>query len=178
MTEKHESSGLKKAMNKASDAMGGAAGKASAAMAVSADKFTENAAIGDLYEIAAARIALSRASSDGVRTAARRMIADHTTSTHHLQAALQMNGTRGVEPPPPGMDGRREAMIKHLEEASDEDFDATYLDQQVLVHEETVTLMQTYRDRGENAQLRSFAEGTAPVVERHLEHMKALRASH
>ena len=57
----------------------------------------------------------------------------------------------------------------------DDAFDKTYLDQQVLAHEEAVSLMQSYRYGGDNPQLRSVAAGTAPVVERHLRHMKMLR---
>jgi putative membrane protein len=162
---------------KVTDALGGVVGQMSASMAVTADRFVENAAIGDLYEITAAEIALRRSSSDDVRSIARDMIDDHMTSTHQLQAALETSEARGVAPPPPTLDGRRQTMIRHLEEASDEAFDTTYVDQQLLAHEETVTLMRAYRDGGDNPQLRSYAAGTAPVVERHLEHIKRLRAA-
>lgn len=49
------------------------------------------------------------------------------------------------------------------------------MDQQVLAHEETATLMRNYRDNGDNAQLRSFAAGTLPVVERHLKRAEKLK---
>src|SRR5690606_41325605 len=58
--------------------------------------------------------------------------------------------------------------------SADEDFDRTYLDQQVLAHEETTSLMRSYSEKGDNPQLRSVALATLPVVERHLEHMKGL----
>lgn len=168
---------IKNTMDKVTDTVGGTAGKMSAAMTTGADGFAENAAIGDMYEIAAARIALLRSTSEPVRQVARKMIADHTTSTHHLQAALEMNETKGVSPPPRQLDTRRKTMIDHLEQAPDDRFDTTYLDQQILAHEETVSLMKSYRDGGDNPQLRSVAAGAAPVVERHLEKVKALRAS-
>lgn len=168
---------LKQAMNRATDAIGGTAGKLGANMTSSADDFVESAAIGDLYEIEAGRIALGRTRRPEVQGVARKMIADHTTSTHNLQAALAMNETRGVAPPPRELDARRKSMIGHLEEAPDDAFDATYLDQQVLAHEETVTLMSTYAESGDNPQLRSVAMGTLPVVERHLVKVKELRAS-
>ncbi len=66
-------------------------------------------------------------------------------------------------------------MIQHLEEAPDDEFNSTYLDQQVLAHEETVSLMQSCRDNGDDAQLRSYAGEMAPVVESHLEAAKRLR---
>ena len=68
-------------------------------------------------------------------------------------------------------------MLEHLEAAPDDKFDETYLDQQVLAHKETVDLMTGYAASGDNWQLRSFAEGTAPVVQRHLAMMEQLRAA-
>lgn len=162
----------KNVVEKVKDAVGGVAGRVSAAMTSSANHFVENAAIGDLYEIKAAELALRRSSSPQVKSFAEKMISDHTTSTHQLGAALEMNETKGVSSPPTELDSRRKAMLKHLEDASDDGFDSTYLDQQVLAHEETVKLMTGYRDKGDNVQLRSFAAGTAPVVERHLHRVK------
>ena len=166
---------LKNTMNKTMDTVAGMAGQMSAAMTDGADGFVENAAIGDMYEIAAARLAWQRTRDDRVRTVATRMITDHTTSTHHLRAALEMNETRGVTPPPLQPDNRRITMLKHLEEAPDGSFDRTYIDQQILAHEETTKLMRSYAGGGDNAQLRSFALGTLPVVERHLHKVKELR---
>jgi putative membrane protein len=162
-------------VDRAMDAVGGAIGAASAATASSADAFVENAAIGDRYEIAAARIALARSRSAEVRRAAATLIVDHMANSHHLLAALEMNETRGVAAPPQGVDARREKMLKHLDEAPDDKFDTTYLSQQVLAHEETVTLMRKYGETGDNPQLRSLAVSGLPVVERHLEHMKMLK---
>lgn len=167
--------GVHDALAKIQDALGGMAGRIKASTVSSADRFVENAAIGDLYEIEAARLALRRSSSPEVRAIAEQMVNDHTTSTHHLQAAMEMNETKGIPSRPATLDTRRKKMLEHLHEAPEDGFDATYLDQQILAHQETLTLMTGFRDKGDNAQLRSYAAGTAPVVERHLRHMKTLR---
>ncbi|RXZ66308.1 DUF4142 domain-containing protein [Pelagerythrobacter rhizovicinus] len=174
--EKHE--GVRRTMDKAGDVVGGMVGRMTASTAGStrADEFVKSAAIGDLYEIAAARLALRRSRTDEVRAAATKMIADHTTSTHHLRSALRMNSTRGLPAPPLEMDERRKTMIDHLKAAPDDKFDKTYVDQQVLAHKETVDLMTGFREHGDSPQLRSLAAGTAPVVQRHLAHMERLRA--
>ena len=168
---------LKNTMDKMTDTLGGAAGQLSASMTKSADGFVESAAISDKYERTAAQIALARCRNEGVREAAKQMVLDHTTSTHQLMSALSMNETRGVATPPNQLDARRETMVKHLKDAPDDAFDTTYVDQQVLAHEEALTLMEGYRDSGDNPQLRSFAAGTAPVIARHLQKMKQLRAA-
>jgi len=166
----------KNTLDKITDAIGGTAGKVGASMTNEAGDFVQSAAIGDLYEITAGKLALKRSRDETVRSLARKMVDDHTASTHHMMAALEMNETRGVEPPPQELDARRQTMIDHLEQAPDDTFDRTYLDQQALAHEETVSLMRNYSMSGDNPQLRSLALGTLPVVERHLEHVTRLRA--
>lgn len=164
-------------LHKMTDTVGGTAGKLNASTISDADSFVEHAAIGDRYEIEAARIALRRSRHDGVQQIARKMIADHTTSTHHLNAALEMRETDGVSAPPGELDTRHRTMLDHLASAPDDSFDSTYLDQQALAHEETISLMRHYGHNGDNAQLRSLALGTLPVVERHLAKVKDARAA-
>ena len=179
MTERNEKHGtLHRAVDKATDAVGGMVGRASAnsAGSNSAAAFVENAAIGDMYEIAAGKVALKHAQSEQVKAAAAKMIEDHATSTHQLRSAMMMNETKGVPALPDSIDARRKTMLDHLQAAPADKFDETYLDQQILAHKETVDLMTGYRDNGDNAQLRSFAAGTAPVVQRHLKHMEHLRS--
>lgn len=167
---------LKHTLDKVTDVLGGTAGKMSASATTSAEGFVENATIGNLYELEAARIALQRTGSEEIRVFAQKMLLDHTTAKHQLGAALEMNETSGVTPPPESLDTRREAMIKHLADAPEDAFDKTYVDQQVLAHEETVTLMRTYAQDGDNPQLRSVALGALPVFERHLNHAKMVKA--
>jgi putative membrane protein len=166
---------LKHTFDKVTDAIGGTAGKMSASATTSADGFVESAAIGNLYELEAARLAMQRSGSEPIRVFAGKMLLDHTTAMHQMSAALEMNETSGVAPPPTALDTRRETMLKHLVDSPVDDFDATYVDQQVLAHEETVSLMRSYADGGDNAQLRSVALGALPVVERHLHHAKMMK---
>lgn len=174
-----EHGGVRRLADKARDAVAGKLGKAHAAGRGSSDdfEFIQNAAIGDMYEIAAAKVALKHARSPAIKEMAHRMMIDHTTSTHQLRSALQMIETDfGTEDLPTAVDHRRRTMLEHLQTAPADKFDETYLDQQVLAHEETLTLLTAYRDdEGGNPQLRSYAAGAAPVVERHLERMKALK---
>lgn len=175
MTSRDEHGGATHAAKKAQDAAGGVAGKISATMVTDAAAFVQNAVIADLYERRAAAIALKRTASDQVKSLARQMLDDHTTSAHQLQSALEMNEAREVPAPTGELDARRAKMIEHLETAPGDKFDKTYVDQQVLAHAESATLMNGYGKKGGNPQLVSFALGTGPVVERHLARMKALK---
>ncbi|MEW9855363.1 DUF4142 domain-containing protein [Novosphingobium sp. M1R2S20] len=166
---------LKHTLDKVTDTVGGTAGKMNASSVTSSDTFVENAAIGNRYEIEAARIALQRSRSEPIKLFAQKMVLDHTTAKHQMSSALEMRETKGVAMPPQSLDSRRESMLKHLAEAPDDSFDSAYLDQQVLAHEETETLMRTYAHSGDNSQLRSVALGTLPVVQRHLRDAKMMK---
>jgi putative membrane protein len=175
--KKKEHGPLRHAADKAQDVVGGMVGRMSASTVSSADEFVEKAATGDMYEIEAARIALRRSGSAEIRSVAAQMIDDHTAGVHHMQAALEMNETRGVRALPKDLDTRHRKLVEHLETAPDDKFDAAYVDQQILAHEETATLLEGYGDEGDNPQLRSLATSMLPVVKRHLLQAKELRKS-
>jgi putative membrane protein len=178
MTQEQKHGTVRHTFDKLQDVVGGMIGRMSASTVSSANAFIEKASLSDMYEIQAANVALRRTKSPDIMQLAKRMITDHTASTHNLQAALEMRETRGVMGPPAKLDARHRTMIDHLEAAPDDSFDSTYLDQQVLAHEEALTLLVHFRDNGDNPQLRSCAESFAPVVYRHLQHCKALRQGH
>lgn len=172
MTKEKKHSGLRGVVDKAEDAVGGMVGMASAGTmgSQSADAFVANAGIGNLYEIEAGRIALQRSPSESVRAFAQMMVADHTTATHQLRSALRMDEVRTHHPSlelPTALDTRRSSMVDHLREAADTDFDARYLDQQKMAHSETLTLLKSYAQNGDNPQLQSVARSAIPMIERH-----------
>lgn len=173
MKEQTPSSGAKHAMDRAMDTAGGLAGQAIAAFTGSAGAFVESMGIGDLFEIEAGRIAVYRCQSELVRETANRLIHDHTESSAKLK---QVAGESGVSVPD-SLDRRRESMIEHLQNAPTEDFDATYIDQQLMAHKEAVTLAHHFRDEGDDAALRSFAAELSPILENHLDQMKQLKST-
>ena len=175
MTHHNESGGgLKHAVNKTMDAAGGLVGQASAALTSSADSFAESAAISDMYEISAGRIAQQRARSPQVREVAEKMVEDHTRTTGLLKQAVAQSHKADAGDLPGELDARRSKMIDHLREVPDDKFDKTYLDQQTLAHEEASTLVHHFRKEGDCPVLRGFADEVAPIIDGHLERMKAL----
>lgn len=170
MNDRSQGGGLEHAVNRIVDTVGGIAGQAGAVL-TTAEGFAESAAISDLYEIQAGRIAEDRAQSPAVREAASKMIEDHTDSATKLKATRAASGAALA---PAKLDTRRQKMIDHLNAAPADRFDKTYVEQQVMAHQEAVTLMHQYRDQGKDARLRSFATEMSPIIEAHLERMKAL----
>ncbi|HEY8351918.1 MAG TPA: DUF4142 domain-containing protein [Sphingomonadales bacterium] len=166
-----EHSGLERAASRAKEMIGGVAGKAKAAAVTDAETFVTQAAIGDLYECEAARLAIARSKSDAVRMIAEHMLDDHTTSTHQLQSTLR--SLKDAAPPPMELDKRRREMLENLEEAEDDEFDERYLDQQVMAHREAITLFESFASKGDDPSLRLFAIATLPGLVRHLEMVEA-----
>lgn len=173
MAEDDKHGGLKGALDKAQDMVGGMVGMASAATAGSHSTaaFVTNAVMGDLYEIEAGRIAARRATSESVREMGMMMVEHHITSMHQMRSALRSSEVTSAHPdlkPVAELDNRRTGMLQHLIDAPDDDFDKRYLDQQRLTHQETLTLLKGYLENGDNPQLRSVAMGALPMVARHL----------
>jgi putative membrane protein len=95
------------------------------------------------------------------------MIADHTANTQRLMQTVEAGG--GKMEAPSKLDERHEQMVEQLEGASDDQFDAMYLQGQVQAHQEAVALMTGYSQNGDNEALQKFAAQALPVVQMHYE---------
>jgi putative membrane protein len=156
----------------AEDATAAGVGAATAALPTSAQDFVTAAAISDMYEIAAAKIALKSSTNPDVKKFATRMIHDHTQSTDKLKKLL---GGAVAASPPESLDERRKGLIANLEAAKPADFDKTYIDQQVAAHEAAQSAFQNYARNGDNSALEGFAADVLPVIGSHMEMAKQIQ---
>jgi putative membrane protein len=149
-----------------------AVGAASAPLANSVEAFVTNAAISDMFEIEAGKLAADKAKSADVKAFAAMMVKDHTATSAKMKATL---ATADVSVrPPTALDARRQGMLENLKAAAPADFDKVYLDQQTAAHQEALSLMQSYADDGENAPLKKLAAETAPKIKMHYDHVRRL----
>ena len=133
------------------------------------------AADGDLYEIQSSKLALSKGKSAAVKAHAREMIADHTTTTKTLMAALPNTSPR-VPKPPMALSADNAAMIAQLKQAPSDQFDALYLQQQMAAHQKAWALHKGFATDGSDPALRQVATSAVPIIENHLQHLKAASA--
>jgi putative membrane protein len=159
-------------VNTVQDAAAGPVGVVSAATPKSAPAFATAAAMGDMYEIAAGKIAVERAKRTDVKAFAQMMIDGHTKTTAELKKALADSGVTVTLPTK--LDDRRNGLLENLKAAGDSDFDLAYLHQQAAAHIEALELMSNYADGGDNAVLKAAAAKTKPVVQMHLDHLKTV----
>jgi putative membrane protein len=154
------------------DAVASAVGTLSAELTTTMKGFVEGAAMGDMYEVEASKIAVQRARSKDVKDFAQMMIDAHSKTTADLKTALA-HGTLTVALPV-HFDSRHEGLINDLKGAKAEDFDGRYLSQQTGAHDEAVVLMRGYAKDGDNPDLKAFATNTMPKVRMHMDMVKML----
>lgn len=134
--------------------------------------YVQNAAMTDLFEVQAGKLALQKSQNASVKKFAKQMVKDHTRTTKHLQAALK-KGDVDVTPPTE-LDATHAQLLQQLQNASGADFDKTYIQQQLQGHQEALRLHQGYAASGDNAMLKKLAAKTAQIVQHHLNEVKGL----
>jgi putative membrane protein len=129
--------------------------------------FIMKAANSDMFEIESSKIAAERAKDPDIKKFAEQMIADHTKSSSGLKAAA---GDKVPTDPEPATVAR----IEKIKAASDDDFDAAYVDEQKAAHDEAVGLFTTASENADDPKIKDFAAKTLPTLKEHQEHVKNL----
>ncbi|MDB5423504.1 MAG: hypothetical protein JWQ29_920 [Phenylobacterium sp.] len=162
-------------VNAAQDTVGAAVGQTSAATLGSHDTgaFVSNASQSDMYEIEAGKIAQSRSKNADVKAFGKMMVTDHTAMSNEMKPLIAAAG----QTPADKLDERRQGFIDNLKQATDANFDKTYIDQQVAAHGEALTLMQGYAGDGADAGLKAGAAKAVPKIQAHLDKAKAIQAT-
>jgi putative membrane protein len=158
------------------DAAGHAVGDVSAEITTTLKGFVDAAAISDMYEVEAAKVAEQRSHDPQVKSFARKMESAHTETTDQLKATLvKINAS---VTPPSALDDRHQAMIDELRGAKDADFDNRYMSQQVDAHNEALILMGRYAKDGDTSAVKTLAAKTKTAVQSHLDMAKKLLDKH
>jgi len=140
--------------------------------ASSTPDFVQKAALSDMYEVEAGKIASQKGQSDTVKNFGQMMVDAHSKTTKELKDIVASNNIK-VDLPNK-LDSKHQKLIDDLKAASDADFDKTYAKQQVDGHQDAVSLFDAYSKKGDNAPLKAFAQKTLPVIQQHLEEAKKL----
>lgn len=146
-------------------ALGAFAQEADESAQASDPLFVHSAAQGSVYEIGSSRLAVQNAQSQEVQSFAQKLIDDHTKATSQLIAATEGLGIR----PTADMTQAQQLKVNYLRTLQGPEFEAAYLEQQVLAHEEAVSLFETASSMVQEQQLQAFIEQTLPVLQEHLQ---------
>jgi putative membrane protein len=140
--------------------------------APSTTDFVQKAAMSDMYEIEAGKIATQKGETAPVKGFGEMMVDAHGKTTDELKGIVASEKIQ-VDLPAK-LDTKHQKLIDDLNAASTADFDKTYAKQQVDGHQEAVNLFDAYAKKGDNAALKAFAQKTLPVIQQHLDEAKKL----
>jgi putative membrane protein len=135
----------------------------------SATEFVPMATSSNLFEVESSRLALQRSQNREVRRFAQQMIRDHNTASRRMATVVRR---AGLPAQPPAMMPKHQQMLATVEGAAD--FDAAYVNAQLMAHQEAVALFSSYSSDGDVPQLQEFAGATLPTLQMHLEQAQAL----
>lgn len=138
-----------------------------------AQEYVNQAASSDQYEIQSSQLALQKSKNSAVRQFAQQMIDQHRASTQKLQTAA--TGATLTAPATEMLAAHR-AKLEELREATADDFDEKYVEQQREAHEEALKLHQAMTST-ENApaQLAGFAREAVPIVQGHARMLEGMK---
>lgn len=134
------------------------------------EDFIKEAAMSDMTEIEAAKIAQQRGNADEKKFA-EMMLADHTKTSAELKMMVPNNHKSAL---PTSLDDASKKKIAKLRDAKPEEFASEYDPMQVSAHKDAVSLFERYAEGGDNAKLKDWAYKALPALKHHLEMAQSL----
>ncbi|MEG3111150.1 DUF4142 domain-containing protein [Pantoea sp. T14] len=150
-----------------SAAQNGAAGQTGSRTMLSSDdvKALKDMAQANINEIAAAKIALSKAQSSEVKAFAKQMVDDHGAALTKVQTVAQQKGVALPTEP----DAKHKAMATELEKQSGGAFDKMYMENAgTKDHKMVLSTLQSDSRKIKDPDVKALADAHTPVVEQHL----------
>ena len=121
-------------------------------------------AAADMAEIRLSKAAQEKASSEQVKQFAAKMVEEHTKSSQELkQIASKLDIDLKEELPE-----EKKHLLQEITKKSGAEFDQAYMDHQLAAHRILAAHYQNGVDLLKDQELRSFAQKTLPIVQRHL----------
>jgi putative membrane protein len=146
-------------------------GQAGAA-AGSDQSFVDFAAQTDMLEAHLGQMAQDQAAKQDVKTYAQMLNTDHTSDYNALTTAA----TKAGDSVPKGIDAAGNKVIARFEKLKGASFDRTFLREMVAGHTKAIARYKEEIDKGQNADVKAYAQQALPTLEKHLNDAKDLLA--
>lgn len=142
-----------------------------AAQVMTPAEYVRTAGASDLYERQSSELVLQTTADPRVRQFAQMMIADHNKSAADVKAAAARSR---VPAAPPTLMPAQAEWIAQLRAERGPARDAAYIAQQRASHNQALFVQQAYATEGAAAPLRNAAAKIVPVVQHHVEMLRAM----
>jgi putative membrane protein len=137
---------------------------------MSDQQFIDLAAQTDMVEADLGQLAQSAANAQPVKDYGQMLVTDHTKDFNQLyDIAHQANLTR-----PDAIDSEHEKMILPFQKLKGDAFDHHYVQEMIAGHTKAIAVYKKEAAEAQNPALKSYAEQTLPVLQKHLDGAKAL----
>jgi putative membrane protein len=134
------------------------------------EDFVKEAAMSDMLEIEAAKVAQQKGNADE-KMFAEHMVTDHTKTSSELKSMVDGELKGAI---PTALDDSSQKKLDKLKDAKPEDFAGQYDPMQVSAHKDAVSLFERYAKGGDNSKLKDWAGKTLPALQHHLEMAQAM----
>lgn len=137
---------------------------------VTSSTYVTFAAISDLFELEAGKLAMKNGQSAATREFAKMMVNDHTASSSDLKAAIEKSDMTVVLPT--RLDAEHQGLLDRLSRANAADFDREYMNLQLDAHRNALKLHQEYQAIADDPNLVAFSQKVLPVIQAHYDKLE------
>ncbi|RZK37357.1 MAG: DUF4142 domain-containing protein [Pedobacter sp.] len=134
-------------------------------------EFATKAAVMGMAEVELSKLALEKSTHAKIKEFATMMVNDHGMANEELKT-IAMGKNISL---PATLDEDHQKMWNDLNGKTGKDFDKKYVDDMIDGHQKTLDLLEKQAKDGEDAELKTFAGKTAPVVRAHLDQIKKIK---
>jgi len=134
------------------------------------EDFIKEAAMSDMLEIDAAKIAQEKGDAEEKKFADK-MITDHTKTSTELKGMVSGEMKGAI---PASLDDSSQKKLGKLRDSKPADFAGEYDPMQVSAHKDAVSLFERYAKGGDDPKLKDWAGKTLPTLQHHLEMAQAM----
>lgn len=128
-------------------------------------EFAVKAASGGMMEVELGNLAMSNGAAKSVKDFGQSMVSDHSKANDELKSlAVSKNISLPAMP-----DNDMQKKINDLKQKQGHDFDKAYIDLMVDDHKEDIDHFQKEADKGNDADLKTWASGKVPTLQHHLQ---------
>jgi len=129
------------------------------------------AAQGGMTEVKLGELASTNGMRDDVKEFGRMMVKDHTAINDDLKALAAQKGVTL----PDSLDATHQAMVDKLTALTGSEFDDAYIAAMIKGHKKDARAFKAESTATQDADIKSFLDKSIPVVEAHLQHVKAMK---
>jgi putative membrane protein len=134
-------------------------------------KFAVALADGSMFEVEASKLAATNASAANVKDFAKMMVTDHSGANAELKDVALKRTSACL----PVLSEAKQKKYNDLAAKKGADFDKAYVDCMVDEHKDAVDALQKEAEKGNDAELRSWAAGKLATIQHHLEVIRSIK---